>query len=275
LGYNLMEEACTMVRERISEVPEIALVLGSGLGNIADKLTNKISIPYREIPGFPESTAPGHASRLICGRLEETRVLIFQGRFHHYEGYTLDQIAYPVKFLKKLGCRTLVLTNAAGGVNRSFQPGDLMLITGHINTVGKNPLMGKNDEFFGPRFPDLSGAYSRELKDLMLNAAGQLDISLKEGVYAWVSGPSFETPSEIRMLDILGADAVGMSTVPEVITASHAGLEVLGISCISNMAAGILDQPITGEEVLQIGRQVTEKFTSLICRFVSLCSNRR
>jgi purine-nucleoside phosphorylase len=275
LEHEIMDRACALVKQKIGEVPRIALVLGSGLGSLADKLENRVSIPYSEIPGFPVSTAPGHASRLVCGTLNETPILMFQGRFHHYEGYKMEQIAYPVRFLKKLGCETLILTNAAGGVNRSYVPGDLMIISDHINMSGQNPLIGPNDEYFGPRFPDLTKAYNRELRVILKDAAASLGLTMKEGVYAWMTGPSFETPAEIRMLDNMGADAIGMSTVPEVITAVHAGMSVVGISCISNMAAGILDQPITSDEVMEIGQQVSKRFSALISKFVSLLGERK
>jgi purine-nucleoside phosphorylase len=273
LNIELLEQACSFVKKKIGDVPEIALVLGSGLGQLADALENPVSIPYKDIPGFPVSTAPGHASRLVCGTLDGIRVLTFKGRFHHYEGYTMEQVSYPIRFLKLLGCKTLVLTNAAGGINRSFTPGDLMLISDHINFTGKNPLIGPNYDAFGPRFPDLSNAYNSNLRALVKDAANELDIPLKEGVYAWMTGPSFETPAEIKMLESMGADAIGMSTVPEVITAVHSGIKVVGISCISNMAAGILDQPITAEEVMEIGQQVSRDFSSLILRFLSKLGN--
>lgn len=275
LKNETIDRACNLVKERIGEVPEIALILGSGLGSIADDLENSVSISYREIPGFPQSTAPGHASRLVSGMLNGIRVIIFQGRFHYYEGYSMQQISFPIRFLKKLGCRTLLMTNASGGVNRGYTPGDIMLITDHINMTGQNPLIGTNDDEVGIRFPDLSDAYNLNLRAMAKEAAAYIGLEMKEGVYAWMTGPSFETPAEIRMLETLGADAVGMSTVPEVITAVHAGLEVLGISCISNMAAGILDQPITGEEVLEIGKKVTGQFAALISSFLAIYSSRK
>ncbi len=265
-----LDNACSYVSDKIGEIPKIALILGSGLGSLADKLEQPVLIPYSQIPGFPLSTAPGHASRLVCGSLNGNRVIAFQGRFHHYEGYSMEQIAFPIRFLSKLGCSTLVVTNAAGGINRSLVPGDLMLISDHININGLNPLLGPNDDSEGTRFPDMTSAYSQDLRDLLVETAENLNIRLKEGVYAWTTGPSFETPAEIQMLRILGADVVGMSTVPEVLTAVHGGLDVLGISCISNMAAGILDQPITSEEVIEIGRQVSGRFSELISGFIAL-----
>lgn len=269
MNTKLLQQACSFVKKQIGDVPDIALVLGSGLGHLADALDKPVTIPYKDIPGFPVSTAPGHASKLVIGTLAGINVLTFKGRFHHYEGYTMEQVSFPIRFLKLLGCKTLILTNAAGGINRSFNPGDLMLISDHINLAGKNPLTGPNDNTFGPRFPDLSNAYNSDLRTLVKEAASDLGLALREGVYAWMTGPSFETPAEIRMLGAIGADAIGMSTVPEVITAVHSGIDVVAISCISNMAAGILDQPITEEEVMDIGKQVSKDFASLICRFLS------
>ncbi|MDC7227333.1 MAG: purine-nucleoside phosphorylase [Spirochaetales bacterium] len=265
---NIIDSACDMVKTRIGKVPDIALVLGSGLGSIAGRMRDGISIPYSEIPGFSESTAPGHTSRLVCGYLNKIKIIILQGRFHYYEGYRMEQITYPVRFLKKLGCSTLFLTNASGGINRRFTPGDLMLITDHINLTGQNPLIGPNDITIGERFPDMTRAYSPELIDIAEKSAAKLGIGLQKGVYAWMSGPSFETPAEIRMLEIIGADTVGMSTVPEVIAASHAGLKVIAISCISNMAAGILEQPVSAEEVNEVGNAIAEKFAALISAII-------
>lgn len=269
MNAELLEQACSYVKKHIDNIPTLTLVLGSGLGHIADELENPVTIPYKDIPGFPVSTAPGHASKLVCGTLAGKRIFIFKGRFHHYEGYSMEQIAYPIRFLKKIGCKTLFLTNAAGGINCSYTPGDLMLIKDHINLTGKNPLVGTNLDSFGPRFPDLTYAYNPEMGIRIKEIAKKLDIPLKEGVYAWMTGPSFETPAEIRMLKSMGADAVGMSTVPEVITAVHSGLNILGISCISNMAAGILDQPIKEEEVMEIGKQVSRDFSTLIRAFIA------
>ena len=273
LDNNNLEEACVLIKERIGEIPEAALVLGSGLGRMAENLENRITIPYSEIPGFPVSTAPGHASLFICGYLNGIKIIVFQGRFHYYEGYGMQQITYPVHLLKKLGCGTLFLTNAAGGINRDFSPGDLMLITDHINMTGQNPLRGPNDDTAGERFPDMTKAYSPGLAAAAEKAAAELGIKLQKGVYAWMTGPSFETPAEIRMLEIIGADAVGMSTVPEVIAAHHAGIKVIAVSCISNMAAGILEQPITSEEVNEVGKTAAAKFISLIDQFLSIYNN--
>lgn len=263
-----LQEAQKFIQLNIGQAPEVALILGSGLGHVADSLTDTVTIPYKDIPGFPVSTAPGHASKLVVGTLQGTRVLVFQGRFHYYEGYNMEQIAFPIRCLTLLGCKTLILTNAAGGVNTNYQPGDLMLISDHINTTGQNPLVGANYDNLGPRFPDLSYTYTPKLRTLAKKIANSLHINLQEGVYAWTTGPSFETPAEIRMLRNSGADAVGMSTVPEAILATHGGIQVLGISCISNMAAGVLDQPITEEEVMEIGKSVSGKFSALITELV-------
>ncbi|HNX32335.1 MAG TPA: purine-nucleoside phosphorylase [Holophaga sp.] len=266
----VIQEAASFIRSRIREVPRTALVLGSGLGSLADELQDPVVIPYGEIPHFPAATAPGHAGRLLAGRLEGTPVLMMQGRFHRYEGHEPSRIVFPVRVLKCLGVARLLLTNASGGVQPRFQPGDFMLMTDHLNLAGCNPLVGPNDEAIGPRFFDLSRAYDPALRDLARRAAGELGIQLHEGVYAWFSGPSFETPAEIRMARILGADAVGMSTVPEVIAAVHCGLRVLGISCITNLAAGILDQPVTAEEVFETSRRRGPVFSALMRRIVAL-----
>lgn len=264
-----LREAVEYLRKELPFVPKTVLVLGSGLGPLADSLESSRSIPYREIPHFPASTAPGHAGRLVAGRLGGVEILAMQGRFHYYEGHPLERIAFPVRVFRALGAERLVLTNAAGGVNKSFEPGDFMLISDHINLTGQNPLIGANDDALGPRFPDLSRAYDPGLRSLARDAAAARGIPLHEGVYAWFTGPSFETPAEIRMARTLGADAVGMSTVPEAIVAVHCGLAVLGISCITNLAAGILDQPISGEEVLEISERRRPEFTALIEEIVA------
>jgi purine-nucleoside phosphorylase len=261
---NKYTEAVDFIKSRITELPLTGLILGSGLNDLADGVNNPVIIPYGEIPHFPASTAPGHKGRLILGKLEGKNVIVMQGRFHYYEGYPMETLVFPIRVMQLLGVTKLIVTNAAGGVNTSFTPGDLMIITDHIKMGGGHPLIGTNDNNFGPRFPDMSQAYSRELVKAAEAEGESLGLKLKKGVYTFMTGPSYETPAEIRMLRTLGADAVGMSTVPEVITAAHAGLEVLGISCISNMAAGILDQPITEEEVIEAGRMVKEKFSSLL-----------
>jgi len=265
-----IEEALGYIGKHIKNQPKILLVLGSGLSALAEETLETILIPYKDIPNFPISTAPGHKSRLRSGKLAGCELVIMEGRFHYYEGYSMDDIAFPVRLMKRLGVEKLVLTNAAGGINRTFRPGDLMLIHDHINMTGQNPLIGKNDDAYGPRFPDMSRLYDKNLNEIILNTAKNMSVDLKTGVYAFMSGPSFETPAEIRMLEILGADAVGMSTVPEAVCAGHAGMKVAGISCISNMAAGILDQPITEQEVLETGLMVKEKFSALLKGFLPL-----
>ncbi|MDQ0339159.1 purine-nucleoside phosphorylase [Caldalkalibacillus uzonensis] len=257
-------QAVDYLQEKLNIKPEIGLILGSGLGVLAAEIENPVKIPYSEIPGFPESTVAGHAGQLVAGKLEGRPVLAMQGRFHYYEGYDLQLVTLPVRVMKKLGVAKLVVTNAAGGINPDFSPGDLMLIESHINFTFQNPLIGPNDDELGPRFPDMSQAYTPLLREKAEKVAAELGIPLQKGVYVGVTGPSYETPAEIRMFRKLGADAVGMSTVPEVIVAAHSGLEVLGISCISNMAAGILDQPLSHEEVMETAERVKETFLTLV-----------
>jgi purine-nucleoside phosphorylase len=259
-----LNEAADYIRSRLTAETDTALILGSGLGDLGDTAENAVRIPYSDIPHFPSSTAPGHRGQLVSGFLDSVPVLIMQGRFHYYEGYGMDVITFPIRVFKLLGIRKLIVTNAAGGINTGFAPGDLMLISDHIKMGGDHPLRGPNDDTFGPRFHDMSDAYWKEGRKTVRKAAEKLHTGLREGVYAYMTGPSFETPAEIRMLRTLGADAVGMSTVPEVITASHCGIQVIGISCISNMAAGILDQPITSEEVIETGKMAAQKFSALI-----------
>lgn len=265
-----MLKATNFVKSQLQAAPRVAVVLGSGLGELADLVEGQMDIPYEEIPGFLRSTVPGHAGRLILGRLSGVEVILMSGRFHRYEGYSHRDIALPVRMMKELGVDCLLLTNAAGGVNLSYQPGDLMLIEDHINLSGDNPLIGPNDESFGPRFPDMSRAYSRTLTAVIQQAAVECCIPLKKGVYMLFNGPSFETPAEIRMARTLGADAVGMSTVPEVIAANHCSLPVAAISCITNMAAGILDQPLSHQEVVETGEKVKGKFAALMLKTIEL-----
>ncbi|RNB81554.1 purine-nucleoside phosphorylase [Brevibacillus fluminis] len=252
------------IEERIAKAPTIGLVLGSGLGVLADEISNSVAIPYEEIPHFGRSTVVGHKGQLVIGMLEGKQVVAMQGRFHTYEGHGMDSVVFPIRVLKEIGVEQLIVTNAAGGVNESYMPGDLMVISDHLNMAARNPLIGPNDEKYGVRFPDMSEAYNKLLRALAHATAADLGLSLKEGVYAWMLGPSYETPAEIRMLRMLGADAVGMSTVPEVIVARHMNLDVLGISCITNMAAGILPQPLSHEEVIETTEQVKSAFLSLI-----------
>ena len=259
-----LKKAADYIRSKTSYNPQIGLVLGSGLGVLAEELENPDIIDYSDIPGFPVSTVEGHAGKLVVGMLKGKCVLALQGRFHYYEGYDMDMVVFPIRVMLLLGIRDLLVTNAAGGVERSWNPGDLMLITDQINFIGVSPLRGENISEFGPRFNDMSSAYTPVLQDMARKVAGELGITLREGVYAFMGGPSFETPAEVRMAGIVGAQAVGMSTVPEVIVAAHGGMKVLGLTCISNLAAGILDQPLNHEEVIETGRMVREKFLSLV-----------
>jgi purine-nucleoside phosphorylase len=268
------EHASRTIRSRISIEPRIALVLGSGLGGLADEFKDAVAIPYEEIPGFVRSTAQGHAGRLVAGTLENVPLLAMQGRFHYYEGYSPDEVTFPIRTFKLLGIRTLILTNAAGGINVESKQGSLMVISDHLNLMGVNPLRGVNEEQFGPRFPDMSAVYSRELQELVAEEARAMGIEVRRGIYAALSGPSYETPAEIHMFRTLGADAVGMSTVPEAIVARHMGMEVLGISCITNMAAGITDQPIKHEEVMETGDRVKVTFSALLKRVIARASAR-
>jgi purine-nucleoside phosphorylase len=266
--YERAEHAARTIRARVNQEPRVAVVLGSGLGAFADDFEDAVAIPYEEIPGFVRSTAQGHAGRLVVGKVGLVSVLAMQGRVHYYEGYTLEEVTFPIRTFKLLGVKTIVLTNAAGGVNVQLSQGALMLISDHLNLMGVNPLLGANDERFGPRFPDMSTVYSRALQEIVVEEAQALGVELRRGIYAALSGPSYETPSEIHMLRTFGADAVGMSTVPEAIVARHMSMDVLGISCITNMAAGISDQPINHDEVMETGNRVRATFTELLRRVV-------
>ena len=257
--YEIAKQSAEYIQSKLKVTPEIGLILGSGLGILAEEIEDSVAIPYSEIPNFPVSTVHGHAGQLVIGQLSGKTVIAMQGRFHHYEGYTMDKVTFPVRVMKLLGVEKLIVTNAAGGVNKGFTPGDLMLITDHINMMG-NPLIGANDERFGPRFPDMSTAYDKEFQQMARKVATDLNIAIQEGVYLGLTGPTYETPAEIRMIRTLGGDAVGMSTVPEVIVANHSSMRVLGISCITNMAAGILDQPLNHEEVIETTEKVKNTF---------------
>lgn len=259
-----VEEVMEIIRNQTGQAPEIGLILGSGLGDLADDIEHADYIPYHSLPYFPEPTVKGHKGRFVIGRLEGKTVIAMQGRYHHYEGYSLKQVAFPVEVMKALGIRTLIVTNAAGGINLNYSPGDLMLIQDHINMLGASPLIGPNDDQIGPRFPDMSASYDPSLIELAKKEAKKYDIKVREGVYLATPGPQYETPAEIRMMRTMGADAVGMSTVPEVIAARHAGLQILGISCITNMASGILDQPLSHAEVIETADRVKDNFTSLV-----------
>ena len=263
-----MNNTVAYLKEKLSSEPEIGLILGSGLGVLADEIENPLRIPYNEIPDFPVSTVEGHEGELVIGTLKGKKVITMKGRFHFYEGYSLEKVTFPVRVMKDLGVKSLIVTNAAGGVNESFSPGDLMIINDHINNTGTNPLIGPNDPKQGVRFPDMSTAYSKRYIELAKSVAEKINIPLQEGVYVGNTGPSYETPAEIRMLRTIGGDAVGMSTVPEVIVARHSDIEVLGISCISNMAAGILDQPLTHDEVMETTEKVRANFLTFVKEIV-------
>jgi purine-nucleoside phosphorylase len=252
---NKLEESLKFLFNQADLVPEIGLILGSGLGMLAEEIEQEAVIPYRDIPHFPQSTVEGHKGRFVIGRLAGKAVWCMQGRFHYYEGYTMQQITYPIRVLQLAGASKLLVTNASGGINERFRAGSLMLIEDQINLMGNNPLIGANLDIFGPRFPDMSEAYDRTLLEKVYSALRQDGIELHRGVYAGVSGPSYETPAEIRYLRAIGADAVGMSTVPEVIVANHGGMKVVGLSCITNMAAGILDQKLDHAEVVEIAER--------------------
>ncbi len=262
------EETVAYIRSITGYKPEIAIVLGSGLGQLGEQLQHVDAINYEELPHWKSSTAPGHSGRLLFGLLNGKEVVCMQGRLHYYEGYSMEEITYPVRVMARLGIKNLLLSNAAGGIDLDFAPGDLMLITDHINFMGRNPLMGPNEEDFGVRFCDLSYAYQPSLRKIALEAAQELGQKLQQGIYVATTGPSYETPAEIKMFRSWGASAVGMSTVPETIVANHCGINVLGISCITNMAAGILDQPLTEEEVLLTGEKSGAAFQALITRIV-------
>ena len=247
---------------------DIGVILGSGLGDYAEALEDAVKLPYSEIPGFPRSTVAGHAGMWCCGTLYGKRVVMMQGRFHYYEGYGMKDVTLPVRVMQKIGVKTLIVTNAAGGVNLGYHPGELMVIGDMFSMTAQNPLIDPNLDAFGPRFPDMSCAFDKELRALAHECANEQGFALREGVYAQMTGPTYETPAEIRMLRTLGADAVGMSTVPEVIVARHGGMRVLGISCITNMAAGILDQPLNHAEVTETANRVKGQFRNLLDRII-------
>jgi purine-nucleoside phosphorylase len=270
-----IKEAAAYIAGKIdSKQPLIGLVLGSGLGDLADQIEDGIGIDYSDVPHFPVSTVEGHAGRFVVGELEGKQVIVMQGRFHYYEGYSMQKVVFPIYVMKELGIQAVVMTNAAGGMNRSFQAGDLMLISDHLNMTGDNPLIGPNHQELGVRFPDMSEAYNREYRSLAQTiAAGILDqagepLRLQEGVYAGITGPTYMTPSELTMLARVGGDAIGMSTVGEVIAAKHAGLKVLGISCITDMAIGEELEPLTHEQVVAVANRTKPKFIALVKAFV-------
>lgn len=264
-----IKEAAEYITEQTAARPEIGLIMGSGLGVLGDHIQDAVVIPYHDIPHFPVSTVEGHAGELLIGSLSGRTVVLMRGRFHMYEGYGPELTAFPVRVMKALGVQSLLVTNAAGGINLHFASGNLMLISDHINLTGKNPLIGPNDDELGVRFPDMSEAYSKRLRAIAGEIAKEQGIVLQEGVYVGLLGPSYETPAEIRMLRTLGADAVGMSTVAEVIAARHSGIEVVGISCISNMASGILDQPLSHAEVMETTERVKSQFLELVTSLIA------
>jgi purine-nucleoside phosphorylase len=263
-SYDRVEEAAAAVRARCAALPETAIVLGSGLGDFADTLLDAVATPYGDLPHWPASKVVGHAGRLVIGSVAGKRVAALSGRAHFYEGHDLSAVVFATRVMGRLGVRQIILTNAAGGINTGFAQGALMVIDDHINLLGSNPLVGVNDERFGVRFPDMSEVYSRRLRDIADAAAKAKGVPVSHGVYVAVHGPSYETPAEIRFFRIIGADAVGMSTVPEAIAARHMGMEVLGISCITNMAAGVLPQPLVHDEVMETARRVRGSFIALL-----------
>ena len=262
--YTAAESAAQFILARAALRPRIALVLGSGLGGFADSLTDATSIPYADIPSFPQSTAIGHAGRLVIGNAGGVPVAAMQGRVHLYEGYSAQEITFPIRVFGRMGIRAVILTNAAGGIDPGYSQGALVLIRDHINLQGANPLVGPNDDRFGVRFPDMTQAYARDYREIAREEAAKLSLIMHEGVYAGLLGPSYETPAEIEYLRRIGADLVGMSTVAEVIAARHMGMKVLAISCVTNMAAGILDQPLSHAEVMETGERVKSTFESLL-----------
>ncbi|MFW6410066.1 MAG: purine-nucleoside phosphorylase [Halanaerobiales bacterium] len=264
MELNKVKNACDWLEAKGVKKPETGLILGSGLGDLIEDIKKEDEFVYDDIPDFPVSTVSDHAGKLVFGKYADQNLVIMNGRCHYYEGYSLKEVVRPVRIMKYMGIKNLIITNAAGSINKNYGPGDIMLITDHLNYSGDNPLRGENIAEFGPRFPDMTTAYTPQLQDLARNTAEDMDMKLKEGVYGWYKGPSFETPTEIKALRKLGADAVGMSTVPEVIAASHMKLNVLGLSCLTNMAAGILDQPLSSEEVLETAQKVKPVFKKLL-----------
>ena len=265
-GWELVgaEAAAKFIHRKTKLRPKVALVLGSGLGGFADELAGAVRIPYSKIPNFPQSTAVGHAGQLVLGTVEGIEVVAMQGRVHLYEGYSAKDVAFPVRVFARMGVKAIVLTNAAGGIQKEFTQGRLVVITDHINLQGVNPLYGPNNESVGPRFPDMTTAYDAKFRSLAFAEGRRLGLNLGEGVYAALAGPSYETPAEIRYLRTIGADLVGMSTVPEVIAARHSGIRVLGISCVTNPAAGVVDRPLDHKEVLEVAERVKGQFAALL-----------
>jgi purine-nucleoside phosphorylase len=262
--YQRIQESVAVIQSRSPLLPEVGVILGSGLGALAEQATECVRIPYTDIPHFHGTSVEGHSGHLVIGKIDQVPTVFLQGRFHRYEGYPMEEVVFPTRVISALGIHTLVLTNAAGGVNTRFRPGDLMLIEDHLNLMGDNPLMGPNIAELGPRFPDLTEAWSRFCLEVMEQTAAELGLASSRGVYAGVLGPTYETPAEVRMLRILGADAVGMSTVPEAIAANHLGVRVVGVSCITNLAAGLAGRKLTHQEVIKNGTLATGKLCSLL-----------
>ena len=269
--FEQYNESALALKDRLGGFqPKVLLILGSGLGFLGDEVEHPIVVPYSEVPHMKFSTAPGHKGQFVFGRLGGQNVAVMQGRLHTYEGWDFDDVSYPVRVLRLLGAETLVVTNAAGAVNADFSAGDIMMITDHIKLFGVSPLCGPNVEEFGPRFPDVSHIYTPQLQKVAREAAAQLGQTLRQGVYMYFPGPQFETPAEVRMARVLGADACGMSTVPEAIVAAHCGMKVLGFTLCTNMCAGILDQPLSGEEVMEIAEISSKKFSALVRKSLEL-----
>ncbi len=265
-----IKEASAYIRSITRAVPNIAIVLGTGLGDFASNVENPVIIPYGEIPHFPVSTVEGHAGRLVIGGLCGKTVLVMQGRFHYYEGYSLEQATFGVRVVRELGCSNLLLTNAAGGVNVEYKPGDLVLVQDHINLSGISPLRGPNLAEYGTRFPDMADVYSREFNERVAAAAAEIEVQLRRGVYVFMPGPQFETAAEIRMARVIGADVVGMSTVPEAIVAAHMRMRTTCISCVTNMGTGVLDAPIDHAGINEVAKQAESNFTKIVCKIVEM-----
>lgn len=271
--YDKLMHCYESVRSKVDFIPKVALILGSGLGDYADKIDVVAELPYNEIEDFPVSTVPGHAGKFVFGYVEKVPVVCMKGRVHYYEGYSMTDVVLPIRLMKLMGAEILFLTNAAGGVNTKFKPGDLMMITDHIACFTPNPLLGPNVDELGKRFPDMSNVYDVELQKIIKNTADENQIAIEEGVYTYLTGPSYESPADIRMLRVLGADAVGMSTVPEAIAANHMSMKICGISCITNMAAGILKQPLDHKEVQETADKAAKSFQKLVTESVKKFMN--
>lgn len=272
--YSQAQATASLLRNAVDAPPRVAMILGSGLGALADEITDPTIIDYQDIPGFPVSGIEGHAGCLVFGELEGVDVVVMKGRAHYYEGWSMKEVTFPIRAFSLLGVDHLVVTNSAGGADPNYVPGDLMIISDHLNLTGDNPLRGPNEGEFGPRFPDMTDPYDGELRQLMRQVAAKLDVSIKEGIYAGMAGPTYETPAEVAMVRQGGGDAVGMSTVPEVIVANHCGMKVAGVSCITNMAAGLSGQKLSHDEVKETADRVHETFVGVIRNFVAALSER-